>query len=145
MDAQADFREAEFVKIINRIFHEEEATVYDASHPEIFEFEPATWHELARFLPSGKKGLRLLDVGTGTGFVPETLSAHLGKEDTVVLMDLSKTMLELARSKLLPKKVPRFLFVVADAERLPIAGEQFDVVNGKFAFAPLSQHQRLPG
>ncbi len=62
---------------------------------------------------------RILDVGTGTGFLASLL-AELGHE--VVGLDISKGMLNVARRK---TKVD---FILGDAESLPFKDESFDAV-----------------
>ena len=58
------------IKEVNRIFHEEEAKLYDERHPEI-ERERENWeHVLSEYIPNTRKSLQVLDIGTGTGFVP---------------------------------------------------------------------------
>jgi len=67
---------------------------------------------------------RILDVGTGTGFISLIL-AELGHE--VVGIDLSKGMLEVAREK--AKKFGLDVeFRIGDAENLPFEDESFDAV-----------------
>ena len=62
---------------------------------------------------------RVLDVGTGTGFLASLL-AELGHE--VVGLDISMGMLNAARKK------TRVDFVLGDAENLPFKDESFDAV-----------------
>jgi len=119
---------ADLVKAINRLYHEEEAMVYDQFHPEIFERERKTWDYLASFLPKHTSGIRILDIGSGTGFVLEVLAGHFGAHDTFILSDISPGMLERARTKFATYTVPRIEFVLTDAEHLPFAEKSFDVV-----------------
>ncbi|ENN96553.1 type 11 methyltransferase [Methanocaldococcus villosus KIN24-T80] len=72
----------------------------------------------------GDKKLRILDVGTGTGFLA-ILLAELGYE--VVGIDLSERMLEKAKNKA-NKKGLDIEFMIADAENLPFNDEEFDAV-----------------
>jgi len=119
---------ADLIRAINRAYHEEEAAVYDESHPEIFERERATWKHLASFLPKHTSGIRILDIGSGTGFVLETLANYLGAHDTFILSDISPGMLEKAKRKFATYAIPHIEFVLTDAEHLPFAKEYFDVV-----------------
>ncbi len=64
-----------------------------------------------------EKESRILDVGTGTGFIA-LLLAELGHE--VVGVDLSKGMLEVARKKA-EKRGLQIEFKFGDAENLPFA------------------------
>ncbi len=68
--------------------------------------------------------MRILDVGTGTGFLA-ILLAELGHE--VVGVDISEGMLKVAREKA-RKAGLDVKFEVADAENLPFDDEEFDAV-----------------
>ncbi len=70
------------------------------------------------------EGLRILDVGTGTGFIA-LLLAELGHE--VVGLDLSEGMLKVAREKARRIGV-EVDFQIGDAENLPFDDETFDAV-----------------
>jgi ubiquinone/menaquinone biosynthesis C-methylase UbiE len=71
-----------------------------------------------------REKMRILDVGTGTGFIA-LLLAELGHE--VVGVDLSKGMLEVARDKASRAKI-EVEFKLGDAENLPFGDESFDAV-----------------
>lgn len=73
---------------------------------------------LRRLLPAG--GARLLDVGAGAG---RNAPRYAGFEQ-VVLLDYSRTMLEQAQARLGLEDC--YLFVAADAYRLPFAPGLFD-------------------
>src|SRR5205807_6805717 len=81
-----------------------------------------------------KQGMRVLDVGCGTGVVAIT-AAHLGA--LVTAIDLTPQLLERARenSRIAGLDVD---WREADAEALPFGDTQFDVVLSQFAhmFAP---------
>jgi len=71
-----------------------------------------------------KRKLRILDVGTGTGFLALIL-AELGHE--VVGVDLSRGMLEVAREKVRKAGID-VEFRLGDAENLPFSDASFDAV-----------------
>jgi ubiquinone/menaquinone biosynthesis C-methylase UbiE len=73
---------------------------------------------LRRLLPS--VGRRILEVGAGAG----RNTARYGGFEQVVLLDYARTQLELARDQLGLGK--RYLYVVADAYKLPFAPGAFD-------------------
>ena len=73
---------------------------------------------LRRMLPSG--GKRLLEVGAGFGRLTDEYSAY----DQVVLHDYSLSQLQYAQEK--HGRSSRFVYVAADAYRLPFANGAFD-------------------
>ncbi len=68
--------------------------------------------------------MRILDVGTGTGFLALIL-AELGHE--VVGLDISEGMLRVARKKAMERGL-KIHFKLGDAENLPFKDESFDAV-----------------
>ncbi len=80
------------------------------------------WKEVLSGIFHGKK--RILDIGTGTGFLA-ILLAELGHE--VVGIDLSEGMLSVAREKAGKAGVGIDL-KIADAENLPFDDESFDAI-----------------
>jgi SAM-dependent methyltransferase len=76
---------------------------------------------LQRLLPA--QGTRLLDVGAGAGRNVPRYSGY----GLIVLLDYSRTMLEQAQSRL--GRDERYLYVAADAYRLPFATGVFDAVS----------------
>ncbi|WP_456472503.1 class I SAM-dependent methyltransferase [Methanocaldococcus sp.] len=84
---------------------------------------PNTWKKVLKEV-FGNKKLKILDVGTGTGFIA-ILLAELGHE--VVGIDLSERMLEVAKKKAENRGVT-IEFMIGDAENLPFCNEEFDAV-----------------
>jgi SAM-dependent methyltransferase len=70
---------------------------------------------------------RVLDVGTGTGLGAFAIAARFPDAD-VVGVDLSDDMVAEARRKTPPEFAGRIRFEHADAARLPVADESFDLV-----------------
>jgi SAM-dependent methyltransferase len=70
---------------------------------------------------------RALDLGTGTGGAAFAI-AHRFPEAEVIGVDLAQQMIAQARGKLTDDLAGRVRFEVADAARLPYAGESFDLV-----------------
>ncbi len=91
-----------------------------------------------------KPGMRVLDLGCGTGDLSLGAVPLVGKEGSVVGIDFSDKMLEVAnqRGQSLESKIgskPRF--VLMKAEELPIANEQpFDLVVSGFVLRNLYQN-----
>ncbi|MDO5411803.1 MAG: class I SAM-dependent methyltransferase [Lachnospiraceae bacterium] len=80
-------------------------------------------NEIEKYLPTGKS-LKILDVGTGSGFFA-ILLAGLGHQTTGI--DLTPSMIEEAR-KLAADQNAKADFFVMDAENPDFADESFDVV-----------------
>src|SRR5687767_4412561 len=98
----------ELVLRVNEIFHDLEGREYENRHPEIFKGESARWQQIGRhFLNSVRNHpFRLLDVGSGTGFVPLQLGPFLKESDGVVCSDLSAEMLRVCQQNLSAVGIP---------------------------------------
>jgi len=126
--------DASVVQKLNQIFYDVEAEQYDDRHPEVIEGDAEWWSSRGRRLigllkadltPS--RGLMILDVGCGTGFVANLLSESLGDEDSIVGVDHSEGMLRRARSKLAAAG-GRCRFARGDAADLPFRDQSFDML-----------------
>ena len=69
----------------------------------------------------------VLDVGTGTGRMPDALLSQARFKGHVVAIDASVRMLDLAREKL-ARHASRITFMQRDAQSLPFEDASFDVV-----------------
>lgn len=91
----------ELVLQVNEFYHDLEGALYHEKHDDIFDGERNRWDEVGKeFLPVRDKGSILLDVGTGTGFVPLTLAPYLSQGDTFICSDISKNILKAAEKNL---------------------------------------------
>ena len=82
---------------------------------------------VARLLDLGANGA-MLDLGTGPGHIPFLVCEAI-PESTVLGVDLSPSMLELAEQKLRETELSeRLEFRLADAKNLPFKDHQFDAV-----------------
>jgi SAM-dependent methyltransferase len=103
---------------------------YWAAHPDHFE------HALGRydqpFLAAAGIGPadRVLDVGCGTG-VTTRVAAHAAAEGSVLGVDLSSTMLEVARQRAAEEGLDNVRFERADAQVHGFEPEAFDVAVGR--------------
>ncbi|WP_440955807.1 class I SAM-dependent methyltransferase [Methanosarcina sp. Mfa9] len=105
-----------------------------AAHGVHSEEERELWRELiTRFLGTEHK-LKVLDMGTGTGFLA-LLLAELGYDVTGA--DWAKNKLEKAKEKMKLSGTP-IKFVVEDAENLSFESEQFDAVVSRHLIWTLS-------
>ena len=74
------------------------------------------------------RGLSVLDVGTGTGFLALELGQTLGPDSEVIGIDIWKQALARADSKRAARRVNNVVFREADAVQLPFSDGQFDLV-----------------
>jgi demethylmenaquinone methyltransferase/2-methoxy-6-polyprenyl-1,4-benzoquinol methylase len=95
------------------------------------------WRARAADLARVGPGDRVLDVATGTGDLAVKLASRVGPLGSVVGMDFSEGMLELAR-----KKAPSLTFEAGDAQALQYADDTFDAATVGFGarnFGDLAQ------
>lgn len=76
------------------------------------------------------KIIKILDLGTGTGYVPEILSKIDKTKFKIIGIDLSTQMIENAKNKI---KDQRITFVVGDNKHLPFKPESFDIITNKLS------------
>ncbi|MDD5321164.1 MAG: malonyl-ACP O-methyltransferase BioC [Methylococcales bacterium] len=86
--------------------------------------------ELLHSVDTTKLTGTLLDLGCGTGFLTGELLEHASHETTIAL-DIALSMLQTTQSKLADKC--NIIYVCADAERLPLAGQSIDGVYSNLA------------
>lgn len=92
---------ADLVLAVNEIYHDIEGGDYERKHPEIIRDTAARWSRIARLIFSEQKApRRVLDIGSGTGFVPLQLRHSLRPQDLIVCSDLSAGMLDSCRQNL---------------------------------------------
>ncbi len=92
---------AELILRLNEIFHDLETDGYDEKHPDILEDEIPRWHRfLTRACAEIPAPRQVLDIGSGTGFVPLRLREFLRTGDGLTCSDLSSGMLEICRVNL---------------------------------------------
>lgn len=121
-----------FVEAVNLAYHEEEAALYDGRHPEIMEAEQGRWRlitESVTALKRARGSISILDLGTGTGFVPRQLATALNAGDSFIVSDLSPTMLDKAEANLRADGFrPQLRRVIGPAESLGLPAASVDVV-----------------
>jgi SAM-dependent methyltransferase len=115
---------------VNEICHDVEEAEYANRHPEIFQREAERWHRVAERFVAGHGGpVRVLDVGSGTGFVPMQVGPSLRDGDVLICSDISGRMLEVCRRNVQDKGFAcRCEFLKLDGRSIPLAGGFCDVV-----------------
>jgi len=130
--APPSFSVERLVLAANRIFHDLEGERYEEKHDEIFIAEAERWRRLARAWLAATPGARprtILDLGSGTGFVPSVVGPFLAAGDEIVASDLSIAMLACARARLAAAELPcRLRFEPVDGVRYPFPSKSFDAV-----------------
>ena len=84
-------------------------------------------HQLSELAPT--PGQRLLDLGSGTGYLTERLAQRLAPEQ-ILGLDLAEGMLQFSRRE----RAPGPIWLCADAEQLPLADASIDLVFANLSF-----------
>ena len=86
-----------------------------------------------------RRGLRVLDLGSGTGY-PALLAAQtVGPDGSVLGIDLAERMLDAARRKASSLRLSNISFQTGDVTTLPFEGGSFDAVTSRFCLMFLSE------
>ena len=119
----------DFVAKVNEIYHDVTAETYAKSHPEIFIDEVNRWRRIAKNHLVTEHPVTILDVGTGSGFVPLTIGPFLKKEDTVICSDISSGMLSMCRKEIAKRQFDcEFRFVRLNGDLTSVIPEPVDFV-----------------
>ncbi|GBD35035.1 Demethylmenaquinone methyltransferase [bacterium HR36] len=94
-----------------------------------------------RLVPPARKGA-ILDVCTGTGDLALAYWRAAGGQVNVIGADFCSEMLSLARRKAARKRASNVRFVQADAQNLPFAANQFQIVCVAFGLRNISDYRR---
>jgi len=79
-----------------------------------------------------KRGMKVLDLASGTGEPAISLAARVGSEGHVTALDLSSDLLEIAAKRAQQRELTNFLTHQADAHELPFSDQSFDLVTSRF-------------
>lgn len=99
----------------------------------------SAYDEFAQFMPADAQ--RVLDVGCGTGSLVFRLA---GNARFIIGLDLSPTMIALARASQTQSGETNMAWVVASADALPFVAEKFDYVTSNLALRFSNLNQSLP-
>ena len=119
----------ELVLRVNEIYHDVEGRDYEDRHPEIFAGEAARWKAIGRaLLAENCSTIRLLDVGSGTGFVPLQIGPFLKSDDHLICSDVSANMLRVCEATLSHKFEFPIEYLKLDGKTIDLASESLDYV-----------------
>jgi demethylmenaquinone methyltransferase/2-methoxy-6-polyprenyl-1,4-benzoquinol methylase len=116
------------------------AGVYDPMNLVISAFQEPRWRSLAVQLAGVRPGDRLLDVATGTGKVAADLFERAQPGGTVLGVDVSPRMIEVAKRRFGVRS--GLEFVVGDALALPTDDGSFDAATIAFGMRNLPDYRR---
>jgi ubiquinone/menaquinone biosynthesis C-methylase UbiE len=95
-------------------------------------YDDMAWHDrMARMLVEHARiraDAHVLDIGTGTGMVAMHAASKLGPRGSLVGIDISEGMIDIARSKMPDAPIRNIRFVMADGEALPFPPDSFDLI-----------------
>jgi demethylmenaquinone methyltransferase/2-methoxy-6-polyprenyl-1,4-benzoquinol methylase len=116
------------------------AMVYDPMNLVISAFQEPRWRRRAAELAAVRAGDRLLDVATGTGKLAAELLGRAQPGGTVLGVDISPGMIDVAKRRFGDQ--PGLAFVVGDALSLPTGDRTFDAATIAFGMRNLPDYRR---
>lgn len=116
------------------------ASVYDPMNLLISAFQEPYWRRRAVAATRARPGDRLLDVATGTGKVAADMHARVQPGGSVLGVDLSPAMIDLASRRFDDRA--GLGFVVGDALALPTEDASFDAATIAFGMRNLPDYRR---
>lgn len=120
----------ETVLKVNEVFHDVEKGAYDDRHPEIFIDEVSRWEKTGSEILVDRQGkLTVLDIGSGSGFVPLRLAQFLKPGDKFICSDLSANILNVCKEKLLGQGFKcDFDYIKVDGKGIPLPADSCDLI-----------------
>jgi demethylmenaquinone methyltransferase/2-methoxy-6-polyprenyl-1,4-benzoquinol methylase len=101
------------------------------------------WKRYALGLSGVRYGQCVLDLAGGTGDLAAVLCERVGDTGTVVLSDITESMLSVGRDRMVDRGLVQNLeYTLADAEQLPFAPNSFDCVTMAFGLRNVTNKQR---
>ena len=118
-----------FVLKVNEVYHDVEQKEYENKHPDIFEDEKVRWKKIGRQFINNSKKISLLDIGSGTGFVPLQLGQFMKKKDLFVCSDISSNILNVCKTNVSDKKFKcLFKYLKLNGKKIDLESDTFDYI-----------------
>ncbi len=105
---------------INELFHDIEGEEYQKKHSDIFTGETNRWKNAAKkYFTDYLSPVTVLDIGSGTGFVPLTVAGYLSENDQFICSDISNKMLNITKENLKKHSYKcKFSFLKTDGNKI---------------------------
>lgn len=112
---------------IEKVIEDEGAETYDSIYARLafYEYRNQVFAKLIASLTTDTGFARILEIGCGTGNLTRRIEGCVGKKSIIVGLDLSRKMIDVAKEKV---KITNL--VIALGEKLPFAGNSFDLIVG---------------
>jgi ubiquinone/menaquinone biosynthesis C-methylase UbiE len=114
----------------NEIYHDLAGEKYEKKHKEIFIDEVDRWQKIGKELLAPLKAkIVILDIGTGTGFVPKQIARFLKKGDVFICSDLSAKILDIGKKEIDKKDYAcDFEWIKLDGNDLKVESSSVDFI-----------------
>jgi len=132
--------ETEKAKLVRGVF-DSVAVKYDVMNDLLSGGLHRLWKAYTVGVANVREGDRVLDIAGGTGDLAKAFAKRVGSRGQVVLSDINEAMLRQGRDRLLDVGVVLPL-LLCDAEKLPLADDQFDAVSVAFGLRNMT-HKEL--
>lgn len=135
-------KESEKEKLVAEVFHSV-AGKYDLMNDLMSFGVHRVWKKYTVELSGVRRGHSVLDIAGGSGDLTYAFSKRVGEQGRVVLADINDSMLKVGRDKLADRGVSGNLEVVqANAEHLPFADNEFDVITMAFGLRNVTHKEQ---
>jgi len=127
-----NFYSEKLVQKVNELYFDFTNEEYVCTHPEIIKQTKERWERIAKQFLHFNNPITVVDIGTGTGFVPLIAAKFLKKEDLFICSDISKGILDTANRNIDRNNFHcQFEFTKIKSQvpyKLPFETESMDIV-----------------
>lgn len=128
MDSEFAKNEESLIERVNQLYHDFQAAEFNEVHARRHRMERVFWEQKAiQHINDGRSGSRVLDLCSGTGFVPSVLLPILPEHFSMGCLDLSPKALDGIKTRMANWQT-RLSFHVGSAEKLPFADQSIACV-----------------